>query len=88
MMEHLFESYVIRIACTHNALHALAYFTNSLVGICLLWPNRAARDTIVFVYYAVTGSSDPRVNTDKLQPASEDIFSITSSEISKFAYTC
>lgn len=84
-MENLLERYVIRIVFTYQTLHTPAYFNYFFVGIFLLWPYRAARDTIVFVYYTVAGSGNPRVNTNKLQPASEEIFSITSSEISKFA---
>lgn len=56
-----------------------------MICVVLLGTNRAAGDFAVAVDYTVTGSGDPRVNANKLQPVSEDIFSITSSEMSKLA---
>jgi hypothetical protein len=56
-----------------------------VICVVLLGANRAAGDFAVAVDYTVTGSGDPRVDANKLQPVSEDIFSITSSEMSKLA---
>lgn len=63
-MEHFFQGYEIRFVFVDQGPYVIADFEESLVCITLFWPNRAAEDTILFVYDAVTGSRDPRVDAD------------------------
>jgi hypothetical protein len=84
-MEYFFESHKIRLVFVNEAFDLIADFQDSMIRVALLGANRATGDFAVAADYAVTGSGYPRINANKLQPASEDIFSITSSEMSKLA---
>lgn len=85
MVEYFFECNKIRSVITNQSFYTPANLEYFLVCVVVLGPNRPGCDTVLFIDYAVTGSGDPRVNADKLQPVSEEIFSITSSEMSKLA---
>jgi hypothetical protein len=84
-MEYFFQGNKIRIVLFDEAFDLIADLKYFAVGIALLWANRATGDFAVAVDYTVAGSGYPRINANKFQPASEDIFSINSSEMSKLA---
>lgn len=85
MIEYFFQSHKIRIVLVNQTFDVIADLEYFEICVVLLGTNRAAGDFAVAIDYAITGSGDPRVNANKLQPVSEDIFSITSSEMSKLA---
>lgn len=84
-MKDFFERHIVRFVVIDQYTDLSAYLKDFAVCVALLGADRTTGNACLCVDYAITGSGDPRVYADKLQPASEDIFSITSSGMSKFA---
>jgi len=85
MMEYFFQSHEVWVVFINQGSYVIADLEYPAICITLFGPDRTAGDFTVLIDDTVTSSSDPRIDTDKLQPVSEDIFSITSSETSKLA---